>query len=342
MSIVQTASSPSTIANVNRYLVVSVDTEEEGLWGGNYRVSGNTTRNLRGLARFQDCCERLSVPPTYLIDAPVIYDAEAIALMRRWQDAGRCEVGSHCHPWCNPPLATSAPTSAETYLCNLPVEVQYEKLKWLTDRIADAVGRVPTSYRAGRYGFGPSSAGILEQLGYQVDSSVLPLHEYLSKGGPDFREASRHPFRYFGNDDERHLLEIPVTAGFTRHGYEWQRKLWIALRAKPWRRMRLAGVADYMGIGRRVKLSPEGTRLNDLKRLIDTCYRDGLDTLVLMLHSSSLVAGLSPYATDAAQLDSFYTRLSQMIKHATIQYGYRPVTLTQCAAELTSAGVTAG
>src|SRR5690606_16992642 len=108
-----------------------------------------------------------------------------------------------------------------------------EKLKWLTDRIADRVGQSPTSFRAGRYGFGPSTALILEQLGYRVDSSVLPLYEYLSEGGPDFRTASRQPFRYFGDDEQHKLMEIPVTVGFTRPGLNWQRKLYKKLREQP-------------------------------------------------------------------------------------------------------------
>lgn len=320
----------------SKHLIITVDTEEEGLWGGNYRVTGNTTENLRGLPRFQAHCERLSVLPTYLIDAPVVNDAEAMGNLRRWQEAELCEVGSHCHPWCSPPLPAESPTSAETYLCNLPADVQYDKLSWLTERIADATGRAPTSYRAGRYGFDQSTAEILEQLGYQVDSSVLPLYEYLSEGGPDFRAASRTPFRLFADDDQRELIEIPVTVGFTRPGYDQQRKIWAAVRQQPWRRLRIAGIADRLGVARRMKLTPEGTRLEDLKRLIDACFVDGLTTLVLMLHSSSLVAGLSPYAASRDQLEAFYTRLSGALEYAVSQYGYAPVTLTQSANHLAS------
>ncbi len=47
----------------------------------------------------------------------------------------------------------------------------------------------PTSYRAGRYGFDLTSAEILADLGYIVDSSVLPLHDYRRKKGPDFMMA---------------------------------------------------------------------------------------------------------------------------------------------------------
>lgn len=316
-----------------KQLVVTVDTEEEGLWGGVYQVSGNTTENLRALPRFQSLCESLGVPPTYLIDAPVLDDAQAMARLRDWQQADVCEVGCHCHPWCTPPLPSKPPTSAETYLCNFPIEVQRQKLGWMTERIAEGVGRKPTSYRAGRYGYDRSTAAVLTELNYRVDSSVLPMFEYLGEGGPDFRMAAREPYRNREDGDVRggELVELPVTVGFTRANYDWQRSVWIGLRKSPWKRLRIAGIADCVGIARRVKLSPEGTRLRDLRKVIDSAVRDGLSTLVLMLHSTSLAAGFSPYAKTERQLEELYDRLSGTILHATETHGFQGATLTDAA-----------
>lgn len=317
-----------------KQLIVSVDTEEEGLWGGKYAVSGNTTQNLRGLPRFQDVCAGLSAPPTYLIDAPVLEDQEAIANLKNWQDSNDCEVGAHCHPWCNPPLDQES-NSLESFLCNAPADKQYAKLKWLTDEITSKLGRAPTSYRAGRYGFNRTSAEILADLGYIVDSSVLPVHEYRSQGGPDFQFANRSPYQLFKDDEHRQLLEIPVTAGFTESGFQWRRNLWIGLRKPIWKRFRLAGVADRTGLARRIKLSPEGTRMKDLIKLVDSCVEDGLSTLVLMLHSSSLATGFSPYATDEKALAALYSRLKQTVQHA-VDHGFQPVTLSEAARRLVS------
>lgn len=313
-----------------KQIVVSVDTEEEGLWGGKYTIEGNTTENLRGLERFQAECERLSVPPTYLIDAPVLDDHRAIDQLARWQEKNACEVGAHCHAWCNPPISMHEVSSKTSYLCNLPKDVQRDKLVWLTEKIAQAIGRKPTSYRAGRYGFDQVSAEILDDLGYKVDSSVLPMHDYRSQGGPNFLMASRKPSRYFGHDSSRKLVEIPITAGFAAGSYKTRRRFWIGLRKQPWKALRMAGIADRLGLTRRVKLSPEGTQFNNLKRLVDACHHDGLSTLVLMLHSSSLVVGLSPYSKDAEMLQTLFQRLSLIINHA-VALGYEPVTLTQAA-----------
>ena len=313
-----------------RQIVVSVDTEEDGLWSGSYPVTGNTTHNLRGLERFQAECWNLGVPPTYLIDAPVLEDRLAIAVLARWQASAECEVGTHCHPWCSPPLANRPPTTAETFLCNLPSEVQFEKLKWLTEQIAQVMGKAPTSYRAGRYGFNDSTASILIDIGYRVDSSVLPLFEYTEESGPDFRNAQRLPAFYLQRDEKR-LVELPVTSGFTQPGYQRRKTIWTLLRKKPWTYFRAAGIVDRLGIARRIKLSPEGTSLEDLKRLVDAPIADGVATLVLLLHSSSLVVGHSPYARQADDLERLYLRLIGVIRHATATHGCRPATLTQAA-----------
>ncbi len=321
---------------VARQLIVSVDTEEEGLWGGQYKVENNTTENLRGLPRFQQVCEQLGVPPTYLIDAPVLSNLVAVDQLRLWQDENRCEVGAHCHAWCNPPLTNTVVNSKESYLCNHPAEVQRQKLEWLTEGIAKAMGKRPTSYRAGRYGFDHVSAEILDDLGYVVDSSVLPMHDYRSRGGPNFLMSDRQPHPWFSEESGRKLWEIPVTAGFVAGNYNRRRELWINLRKKPWTSFRLAGIADRLGLTRRVKLTPEGTQISDIVRLIDRCHAEGLSTLVLMLHSSSLAVGYSPYARDAAQLEHLYKRIRESIQYAIERYGYRPVTLTQAAIHLSA------
>lgn len=315
----------------SRTIAITVDTEEEGLWGGGFSVHRNSTENLRGLPRFQAACETLSAPPTYLIDAPVLDDSVAIKQLRDWQSRNRCEVGAHCHPWCNPPLPKQCDDPRESYLCNLPVDVQQEKLVWLTNRVSDLMERAPTSYRAGRYGFDIESAAILDDLGYQVDSSVLPLFDYRKDGGPDYTHATRLPYRFFGDDPDRKLIEVPVTSGFTRSGFDRQRRLWLGLQKPIWRRFRLPGIVDRLGMARRVKLSPEKYLKHDLLQLIDSAVRDGLTTMVLMLHSSSLVPGMSPYTKTDSDLDAFYETLTTAVGHAINEHGFRPVTLTQSA-----------
>lgn len=313
--------------------VVSIDTEEEGLWGGRYRVRDNTTENLRGLSRFQALCDRFGILPTYLITAPVLDDAVATRELASWQDAGTCEVGAHCHPWCNPPLPSGDIRASESFLNNLPEAEQHAKLQWLTERIADRFGKSPTSFRAGRYGFAQATAECLGKLGYEVDSSVLPLFEFRSDSGPDFVGSLESP-HWLELAGKRRLLEIPVTSGFTRSGFRRRRWLWRLVRRSPWRQMKLPGILDRTAIASRVKLCPEGYKPQQLIQLIDARLRENAQVLVLMFHSSSLRTGMSQYVPDEQHLEQLYHCLEVTFHHAVHRRHLTPATLTAAARSL--------
>ncbi|NIL96738.1 MAG: polysaccharide deacetylase family protein, partial [Planctomycetales bacterium] len=149
-------------------LIVTVDTEEEGLWSGTFRSRQNTVANIQEVPRFQQLCDRFGIRPTYLVDWPVLEDQPAVRILDGIQQAGGCEIGAHLHPWCNPPLA-EAVTPHETYMCNLTESAQRDKLVALTDRVQQRFGQRPTSFRAGRYGLDATGARLLAELGYRVD-----------------------------------------------------------------------------------------------------------------------------------------------------------------------------
>ena len=316
-------------------LCVTIDTEEEGLWGGTYRRTGNTVENVRGIPRFQELCDRFGVRPTYLVDAPIVESGEAVEILRPIQDDGQCEIGTHVHPWCNPPFEEQI-TERNTYLCNLPADLQRRKIEWLTDAIADSFGRRPTSFRAGRYGFDATGIGILSELGYTVDSSVIPFTDYSSQGGPNFTHAPCEP--YFPDEDDitrpatnGPILELPVTVGYSRKNFEAAHSLRTRALASRWRKLRVVGLLDRLGLARRIKLSPEQSDASAIKRLIDVCLQRGSDCLVLMFHSSSLMPGLSPYVRDETALDMFLESISTVLEHCVLRRQIEQQTLSQCA-----------
>lgn len=308
---------PRKIENLNT-ISVTVDTEEEGLWGAGYPIRNCTTLNLRGLPRFHSVCEKYSIPPTYLVDAPVLENDFAIEILKDWQDTGRCEIGTHCHPWCTPPIISESVSKLESYMCNLPEELQFEKLQWLTQRIADTFGRAPTSYRAGRYGFNRSSVGPLVALNYIVDSSVLPAFNYTDTHGPNFQDFNRTPCKVRSTLGDATLLEVPITTGFTRSGrYQWRQRLRGWLNSPIGRATKIYSISNRLGLTRHIKLSPEGTSLVDLKGLVRSALHDGVSHLVLMLHSTSLLAGFSPYAKNDHELEALYQRLDGILEFTT-------------------------
>ncbi len=317
------------------YLVVSVDTEEEGLWGGNYPRDNLSVRNVEGIPRFQEICERSGVSPTYLVDAAIVEADRAVKILRPLAEQRRCEIGTHVHPWCNPPQEEPCDTF-HSYLHNLPVELQAAKIAWLTERIERRFGKRPTSFRAGRYGASGATIGILAEQGYLVDSSVTPFQDHSRDGGPDFTGARWTPYRV-GMEDilqpaaPGRLWEIPVSIGYTTPNFEAadRRRRW-ALQS-PWKQLRAVGVLDRLGLARRVKFCPEQAGTSDLCRLADAYAANRAPVMVMMLHSSSLTAGTSPYCRDEAGLDRLLETLDNTLRYCTERLGMRPATLTECA-----------
>jgi len=76
---------------------------------------------------------------------------------------------------------------------NLPRALEQEKLSLLTDKITAAFGAPPRTYLAGRYGFGPHTGEILEELGYEVDISAAASIDYSADGGPDYSGYTSEP-----------------------------------------------------------------------------------------------------------------------------------------------------
>ena len=300
-------------------LIVTIDTEEEGLWTGSYRQSGNTVENIQHVPRFQALCDRFGIRPTYLVDAAVASDERAVALLRSIQDAGGCEIGAHLHPWCNPPFDEEI-VPRNTFLCNLPEPLQRAKLCWLTDRIEESTGRRPTAFRAGRYGLDISGALLLEQSGYTVDSSVIPFTSYAQEDGPDFSRAPTNPYFAGGEDltapqPSGGLLEVPVTIGYSRTDFERAHALREAAGAHWLKPFHAVGILDRLGLARRIKFSPEQATSGELLKLVDNCLVRNAPAMVLMFHSSSLMPGGSPYVPDTTALERLLERLEDVFEY---------------------------
>ena len=316
-------------------LVVTVDTEEEGLWSGNYKSRGNTVRNVQGVPRFQAFCDRMGIRPTYLVDSPVVESKEAVEILRDIHDAGRAEIGAHLHPWCTPPIVNGT-QQRYSYMCNLPAEQQRAKLAQLTLDIERKFDRRPTSFRAGRYGLDIVGARILEELGYLVDSSVIAFSNLSQDGGPDFSQVPLAPY-YIGGHDlcapqaTGRLLEVPVSVGYNRRSFDLVHAIRERCRhplIRPWR---VIGILDRLGIIRQIKFSPEQADASRMNRLVDMYLQREVPCMVMMLHSSSLMPGYSPYVPDQERLERLYADLQTTFEYCFARHGMQSDTLTGLA-----------
>jgi glycosyltransferase involved in cell wall biosynthesis len=304
-------------------LIVLIDAEAEFDWDGPFLRSLVSVRNLSRQVTAQNIFDRLGVRPTYLVDYAVATQPEGYQPIYEVLQSGRCEVGAHLQPWENPPFAEELSVRT-SFNHNLPAWLQKEKLHQLTDVIASNFGVRPTSYRAGRYGVGDEMAWILDDLGYQIDVSVLPGYDLRSRHGPDFRHAFTRPY-WFGR--RRNLLEIPLTTGFSgllARGGEPQvasATLYAALSSHGAAKLHMPGVFARLGLLERITLTPEGMSIQELKHLTRLLLRRGHRVFTFNYHSSALLPGFTPYVRTQADLDRMLHTIEEFLHFFIDQLG---------------------
>ncbi len=325
-------------------LIVTVDTEEEGLWSGQFDPAAATVRNVQGIPAFQRICDDLGVAPTYLVNSPVVNDPAAVALLGDIQADGRCEIGTHIHPWNTGEADPQGGgyNARQSYLCNLPLAVQREKLEIVTDEITRAFGVRPRSFRAGRYGLDSAGARLLAEMDYLVDSSVCPYTDYSGDGGPDFRGAPWRPYRVA--DDllspapDGALLEVPVSFGFNRRHFEAAFRLHEYLQGSALAHLRAIGVLDRLHLLQKIKFSPEKGDAGRLIRLAEAYRANEAPCMVMMFHSSSLQPGHTPYVRNEAELAGFLATLRRVLEHCITELGMKASTLAGFANAYSAGG----
>lgn len=308
-------------------LTVVVDTEEEFDWSApfNRHSVGVTSIAAQPLAH-ERVFDRHGVVPTYVVDWPVATTPEAYTVLKALQDQGRCEIGTHLHPWVSPPH-TEEVNTYNSYAGNLPRELEFEKLQRLTQAITQNFGRAPKVFKAGRYGVGPHTASAIAQLGYTMDASVVPFTALTADGGPDFSQHGADPFWF--QAEGQTLLEMPATAGYAGWLHRQGHRLYPMLQTPLGRQLRAPGLASKLGLLERIKLTPEGYTLDELKRVTTALLAQGTQCLGLTYHSPSLVPGHTSYVQTPAELETFLNTLEGYVRFFTQQLGGQVVSASQ-------------
>jgi len=295
-------------------LSISIDTEEDN-WDP--AVEDITVRNIGEIPKIDSMFRALGVKGTYFVTYQVAATAESAAIIRDVHAADRCEVGMHLHPWNTPPEFGIEPRI--TMLRDYPPEIQQQKLEQLLEVFRTSLGIAPTSFRAGRFGVGRATIEALIRHGIHVDSSVTPLLSWEGQGGPSFIGAPNLLYRLDGSDNVRShyasgiVVEVPVTVGFTRfHPDSWTRI--AALFDTPLaRRLHLPGFAYRAGIVQRVILTPETYSAEEMLRVSRRFIEAGAPYLHMYLHSSSLLAGQTPFGSTQQEVDRIYDAIRRFV-----------------------------
>ena len=294
-------------------ILVGIDTEADDQWSARGRQEMGV-RNAERLPALQALFDEFGVRPTYVVTWEMATRPESAPVLRDLARSGRCEIGTHLHPWSSPPFRPED-LAAHTYPHNLPADLLDRQLRELTEVIEQELGVRPTTYRAGRNGFDGRTLPILERLGYTVDTSVDPLFNERRKGGMIFDGAPLEPYHPDYADVRRKgassILEVPITSATAPALPKAIEKAYARLPPIPWR-----GALKRLGL-RPVWLRPSYTALPEMIAFADRLRRARVPCFNLIFHSSEVLPGGSPYTPDERSVARFLDDLRRLLAHLT-------------------------
>jgi hypothetical protein len=313
-------------------LIVTIDAEEDN-WGDS-SSRNYTVDNIARIPVLQQLFDDFDIKPTYLITYPVATAEKAIAILQEILEAGKCEIGAQCHPWNTPPLEEEK-TKRNSMLCNLPVQLQYKKMRMLHETIQKYYDIAPISFRSGRWGYSQDVARNLYKLGYKIDSSLTPYTDWRTSQGPDFSNISPRLYRFSVSNTcqpstSGELVEMPVTIGYTGYlgaNFAVSNAILKVARRKRLNHLKLTGILHRFNIIRKVWLSPEVSDLQSMIDLTQQMLKHNYSCLNMVFHSPSLQYGLTPFVQTKDDEERFLDRIKAFLSFIR-QVGIEPIKLS--------------
>jgi len=317
------------------YFIITIDTEEDQ-WS-NYTRDGQTLENIESIPKLQSLFEKYGARPTYFISYPVATDPKSIDIFKDIAELKKGEIGAHCHPWNTPPFIEKINTQS-SMLCNLEPDLQYKKLKSLTDTIKENIGVTPVSFRAGRWGYNSDVAINLFKLGYQTDSSLTPFMNWEIFSGPDLSSSPQTPFffnpeRPLEQNKNGSMLQVPVSIGFNRNCFQLSHQFYSMVEKNKWSKKIFIGGLSRLGILKKYWLSPENSTSEDMVSLIRILQKKGYKYFNFMFHSNSLLPGKTPFVRTSDELNNFIERIETVLAYA-VRHDFQFTTLSEIRSRL--------
>lgn len=313
---------------------VSIDTEEDN-WGS-FSWEGATVENIHLLPRLQEVFDRWGARPTYLVNHAPLVDRDSSRVLGTLAERPDVEIGVHCHPWNTPPQ--TPPGEENSMMFRFSEQINADKIAVVTDLIRERLRVEPTTFRAGRWGFGPTVARGLAANGFSIDSSVSPLIRWDVEDGADFRDYPLLPYRFHPDRpevpvDDGPMVQLPTTIGFLRGDPVKRGRLRNGLSESPLARLKVVGVLDRLGVLARRWLSPETTSAADMVSLVDACVRAGHPFMQMTFHSCTLLPGATPFVQSEQDQADFLSAIDNVLEYVA-EKGYRFSTLGEVGAAL--------
>ena len=243
--------------------------------------------------------DRFGVKPVYFVTPEVVANEQCCSVLKEEIDRG-AEIGTHLHSEYIEPqrrYETAAGTISNEFPCfAYDTNIEYEKIKNLTEQIKDRIGCTPVSYRAARYGADLDTIRALVKMGYKVDSSVTPQINWQSRGGPDHSRAPKQPYFISQTDyytaGDGPILEVPITISGKRLPF-WSGG-WMSYR---W-------------------LRPTHMTAFEMKGLIAEFVKNYAEPVLnMMFHSMEVLPGKTPFVRTKFGQKMYLRRLESVLKY---------------------------
>jgi hypothetical protein len=287
-------------------VALTIDVEEEGLFSGAYPSHTGPIENLRELSRLTSLITRRGIRPTLLVTYSVATNPAGMRVVREIAKEWDAEIGAHLHHWNTPPLYSSPhrdPAPAET----LPQDILNEKAAVLLRALRNE-GVEPSSFRMGRFSFGPKTLAAVKLNGFTVDSSVAPMRRFY--GGPDHIAAPRDPYypdpEVVTRAGSSETLEVPITV------VPIHARVPALLDAAESRGLlspgTIARVAETVGS---FPVQPMWTGLRRMLLGALLHHAQGGRIITMFFHSSELMPGASPKHPTESHVNAFISKLDR-------------------------------
>lgn len=308
------------------FVVVSLDVEEEGLFGGRYACRRPSVRNTAFLRRLLPLMER-GVRPTLFCAHSVLADDASREHLAAMQAAG-AEIGAHLHHWNTPPLPPDTPDSLPAVpAAALSSSLLADKLHTLLTAARSLSSAPVTSFRMGRWDAHSRLWPLLTRAGIRLDASVRPLHgkRRAADGlalSPDHFDAPSRPYTIVTPHGP--LLEVPLSVAPLLPGLpSLIRALPGPLRRRAQARFHQWGALTLLPVEHPLPLMNLVTR---------TLLRRGARLLSLTWHSSEMMPGGAPHIPDEAAARRLLDKISRWLDGLESRHAVTYLTMRDVAA----------
>lgn len=278
-----------------------MDTEGDNLW--RWKPGKEiTTENTLFIPRFQELCEKYGFYPVYLTDYEMAMDERWVQFAKQKAIEGKCEIGMHLHGWNTPPEYTLEDRyGGNPYVTEYPAEIIEQKVITMMDLLQDRFKTPVISHRSGRWATNDTYFDALVRNGIRVDCSIIPGMD-LSKipgcscnCGNNYRKAKKGVYEIYPG-----LVEVPMTARRIRYFSRGSIKHRI----------------KTLLLGDDVWLRPIPKSAKQMKTLTQRVIQeDNNDYLEMMIHSSELMPGGSPYFKTQEDIENMYRMIEDYFRY---------------------------